>query len=258
MRRRLMLPLLPVVVLAVGIRAEAYGHGDAGCVPAACEERVVHTTVYMPTWTTEKRTIQCVEYRNEERQRTVTYYERVLETKTVTREYTVLVREVMSREEKYIVCKPVWREETREYTVMVPRLETRTGTRTVCKPVWTEQTREYTVMVPHTETRTATRVVCKPVWKEMTREYTVMVPHVETRQGTPAVQADRTLQQQPKGLSLQKPIRQRRCRAAQCRNSICCHHGAVYRLGAITSICAIFHLGDHVRHIDVRGANLLA
>ena len=85
MQRRILLPILSAVALTVGaFQANAFGHGDACCAPAPCATQTVERTVYVPTYVTETRKVQCTEYRNEQRARTVKFYERADEKKQCT------------------------------------------------------------------------------------------------------------------------------------------------------------------------------
>jgi len=157
---RYLLFVLPAMVLMLApFQAPALGADCGSCAGggAACADgcsscatdcggcQCVQRTVNVPTWVTETRTVQCTEYRPEIREKTVTCYELVRETKDVECEYTVMVPEQRTKVQEYTVCKPVWREEEREYTVMVPQEETRQGTRKVCQ------------VVPVTKTRTICR-----------------------------------------------------------------------------------------------------
>jgi hypothetical protein len=88
---------------------------------------MVPSTVY------EKRTIQCMAYRPEPRECTVTVMKRIPETKQVTQLCTIMVPKTMVRQEAYTVCKPVWEVHQREITVMVPKPVVKQGVRHICK-----------------------------------------------------------------------------------------------------------------------------
>lgn len=133
-------------------------------------------------WDTETVTVPCVEYRPEERQRTVTRYRRVPEVKEVTRTVTVPHYEERTKTVHYTEWRTEYDEVEREYQVRVPHRETRTGTRNVCEWVSAEETR--TVMVPERRTRTVERPVCRTVWHDETKSYTVCVPYQETVSAT--------------------------------------------------------------------------
>jgi len=144
---------LPLLLVAVASTATVLAD-NCGCAqPSAncCKPTVqyVEKTICCPTWVTETRTVKVCEYRNEQREREVTVYQRVPETKTVTRTVCDMVPEQRTKTVSYTVCKPVWTEKTCEYTVRIP----------ICRDV----KQEYTVMVPRQEIRTASRTVCKRI-----------------------------------------------------------------------------------------------
>lgn len=154
--RRLVAALSAVAVVWIG--SSAWANPCGGCAPAvACGPTTVEKTVYVPTWITQTRTIQQTCYRPERRERTVTVYRCVPETRAVERRYTVMVPQVRTKTQTYTVCVPVWNEVQRPYRVCVPSYE--------------NVQQQYTVLVPHRETRTATRTVCQMVPKTVT--YTV-------------------------------------------------------------------------------------
>jgi hypothetical protein len=192
--------------------AEAHWFKKDCCPPATCE---VQKTCMVPQVVTEKRKVQCIEYRQEERECKYTVYKRVAETKQVEREVCEWVREERIRNEKYTVCKPVWTEEKREYSVLVPHIEKRQGTRKVCKYVQAKETRKVCVdegcweevccvtsckvkvgcggccVVPVCKTRKVWKpnivekevevTVCRPQWVEEPYEYCVRVCKPEKR-----------------------------------------------------------------------------
>lgn len=114
------------------------------CVPRApvLVQECVEKVIQVPTWVTETRTVKCVEYRPETRERTVTVMRSVPVEQTVERQYTVMVPQPRTRTVTYTVAKPVWEEKEVEYTVMVPRQETREGVRRVCRAVPVTETRK--------------------------------------------------------------------------------------------------------------------
>src|SRR3954452_10103850 len=62
-------PLPPAAAAAASPPATV----DAGsCCGPVCQPRMIEQTCYVPTPTHETRTVQCVEYRTEQRQQTVT------------------------------------------------------------------------------------------------------------------------------------------------------------------------------------------
>ena len=89
----------------------------------------------------ETRTVNVTECRPEVKQRMVTYHKPVTETRQVTDNITVLVRQQRSRTVEYTVCKPVWHEVDQQYTVCVPHQERRQGIRKVCRSVQVQETR---------------------------------------------------------------------------------------------------------------------
>ena len=138
-------------VAVIGMFA-ASSQTDAGfwrhcwsCPPPCVRYECVEKTVMVPHTEFEERTITCVEYRPEQREKTVTVYRQVPVTKQVTKTCTIMVPEKRVRQEEFTVCKPVWETATRNYTVMVPHQVERSGTRRVCKY----------------ETVTETRTVCE-------------------------------------------------------------------------------------------------
>jgi hypothetical protein len=191
--QRIALLLAPLLVLALGSPAAAsWFHGSrssgccssgcscgAGCCQMApvggCTYQTVQKTIMVPTMVTEMRSVNCTEYRTEQRQRTCTVYKIVPETKMVQYQYTVLVPETRTetvncvqykteaRTRTCMVSKEIAETKAVEftYTVAVPETRTRTVEYTVCKPVMSTQTEEYSVCVPYTETRHGTREVCK-------------------------------------------------------------------------------------------------
>lgn len=132
------------------------------CAPAAVAApqcQTVQRTIMVPTWTTETQVVNSTEYRQEARQRTVTVYQTVPETKRGARTINYCEQETRVRQERYTVTKPIWVDQIQNYTVNVPYTEMRTGTRYVCRTVWEDVPQNYTVMVPHVEMRTGTRCV---------------------------------------------------------------------------------------------------
>ena len=100
-------------------------------------------TIYVPECTTEMRTVTRVRYNQEQREKTITVYNRVPVTEEKTATYTVMVPETHTKTVTYNVCKPVWETKTREYTVNVP---------------YTEQVEQkYTVCVPYTSVHSVCR-----------------------------------------------------------------------------------------------------
>jgi hypothetical protein len=114
------------------------------CPPPQTVRRLVPRTTYqtvtktimVPTTVLETRQTQAVEYRDEVRERTVTVYDQVPETRTVTTEHTVLVPTIRHRTETYTVRVPVETSVPETYTVNRTSVETRTGQRIIerCVP----------------------------------------------------------------------------------------------------------------------------
>jgi hypothetical protein len=132
---------------------------------------MIERTIYVPTPSYEKRTIQCVQYSNEQREKQVTVLRMVPETKPVTQQYCVMIPEKRQRTENYTACKPVQveckdcngcvcgttcqyvqepRQRVIEYTVCIPQMKTRTVNVTTCKYVPEQKTVTVNVCVPHT------------------------------------------------------------------------------------------------------------
>ena len=113
--RRVAVALAPIAVFAavsaLASPAEAswfHGSRNSGCcssccgcgsscceMPACggCTYQTVQKTIMVPTMVTEMQTVNCMEYRTEQRQRTCTVYKVVPETKMVQYQYTVMVPE---------------------------------------------------------------------------------------------------------------------------------------------------------------------
>lgn len=98
--------------------------------------QTVTKTIMVPTTVMETRETQVVEYREEVRERTVTVYDQVPVTRTVTTEHTVLVPTTRHRTETYRVRVPVETLVPESYTVHRVCTETRTGQRIIerCVP----------------------------------------------------------------------------------------------------------------------------
>lgn len=97
--------------------------------------QTVTKTIMVPTTTLETRQSQTVEYRDEVRERTVTVFDQVPETKRITTEQTVLVPETRHRTEEYTVQVPVVRTVRQNVTVQNVQMETRVGTRRIARYV---------------------------------------------------------------------------------------------------------------------------
>lgn len=104
-------------------KGEAHFRRRCRCpVPCAtlCEPQYVERTVMVPQWTTDTRTVNVTEYRNETRERTITVHKPVPETQQKTRTYTVMVPRTETETVNYTVTKPVYETKTVEYEVNVP------------------------------------------------------------------------------------------------------------------------------------------
>ena len=119
-----------------------YGYGGGGCGGPAYE--LIESTIYVPTTVMEQRTVNVTEYRPEVRQRTISVNKCIPETREVRDVYTVLMPEVRVRTQKYLVHKPVWREEERNITIQVPHQELREAVRHVCRQVQVQELRDVT------------------------------------------------------------------------------------------------------------------
>lgn len=97
--------------------------------------QTVSKTIMVPTTVLETRQSQSVEYRDEIRQRVVTVYDQVPETRQITTEHTVLVPETRHRTEQFTVQVPVVRCVPQSVTVQTLQTETRIGTRLITRCV---------------------------------------------------------------------------------------------------------------------------
>ena len=163
MKRLIALALIPCLALGTTVSADEFGFpslivldsapSEQCCQPAPiqvqCEipvivaprlrtvRRTVPRTTYqtvtktimVPTTVLETRQTQSVEYRDEVRERAVTVYDQVPETRQITTEQTVMVPETRQRIEQFAVQVPVVRTVPQSVTVQTLQTETRTGTR---------------------------------------------------------------------------------------------------------------------------------
>lgn len=151
--------LWPALVMAGG------GDCAPGCVSDCgpryeCQYRQVEKTIYVPQVTMETRKVMVTQCRPETRERTVTVYKQVAETKVVSQQRTIQVPEQRSRTETYYVSRPIYKDVKETYTVMVPHQETVQASRTVCKPYPVKMKRTVTVDQGQWEER---QVAAKPV-----------------------------------------------------------------------------------------------
>lgn len=177
MRRGVISSLLPLLMLVATAQAGDCGFCRTTCCPAPCQPycapcapQIVERTVMVPQWQTQMQTVCCTEYRHESRPQVVTCYQSVPVVTPRTCEYTVLERQIITKQITCTVCRPVVEQVQKTYCVQVPYCETRQITRTVCRPVWREVPHTYTVMVPHCETRQGVRKVwqCVPTTQMVT------------------------------------------------------------------------------------------
>lgn len=165
--------------------------------------QTVTKTIMVPTTVLETRQTQSVEYRDEVRERSVTVYDQIPETRQVTTQATVMVPETRHRTETYTVQVPVVRTVPQNVTVQSLQTERRVGTRRIIRCVPGTEIRTVTVggevirkgvtsdeggvKVQTTIKGGCTKQVAVPVMKrqivEQTYEYDVQVarPAVSTR-----------------------------------------------------------------------------
>lgn len=168
-------------------------------VPRTTYKTVVKT-IMVPQTVMETRDIQSVEYRDEARERSVTVYEQVPETRQITTQHTVMVPETRQRTESYSIQVPFEREVPQTYSVEKIHTETRTGTRQICRCVPKTEMRTtvtggevikrsvespnggvkvQTVVVGGTKTQEPVTVMRKQTVQQ-TYTYNVSVPRTET------------------------------------------------------------------------------
>lgn len=97
--------------------------------------QTVTKTIMVPVCSQETRQSQSVEYRDVVRERSVTVYDQVPETRQVTTERTVLVPETRQRTENFLVQVPTVRSVPQSVTVQNVQTETRTATRRITRDV---------------------------------------------------------------------------------------------------------------------------
>ena len=129
-------------VMMVSPAVSAAGVCCAPCVQVAQPELVcVEREVHVPQWVLETRTVKCVEYRPETREKSITVMRTVPVQREVERRYTVLVPQIETDTVTYTVAVPVWEDKEVEYTVLVPRKDVREGVRKVRRTVPVTETR---------------------------------------------------------------------------------------------------------------------
>jgi hypothetical protein len=93
--------------------------------------QTVSKTIMVPISVMETRQTQSVEYSDEVRERAVTVFDQVPETRQITTQQTVMVPETRHRTEQFTVQVPVVRNVPQSATVQTLQTETRTGTRLI-------------------------------------------------------------------------------------------------------------------------------
>ena len=93
--------------------------------------QTVTKTIMVPATSMETRQTQSVEQRDEVRERAVTVYDQVAQTRQITTESTVLVPQIRNRVENYAVQVPVVRSVQQNVVAHSLQTETRTGTRRI-------------------------------------------------------------------------------------------------------------------------------
>ena len=160
-----MLSICPgVVTYWVLLQAAIAGAPSSeGKVCPECGKVCVETTVYVPTWTTEKRSCKETCYRSEERQCKRTVCTKVPVTKAGVIKKTVYVPKVIETKREVEIATPVSKMVEQKYTIQVPVKEKVTKTRTVTKCVPIQETRQVCVDGVEKEiTVTCNREVCVP------------------------------------------------------------------------------------------------
>ena len=112
------------------------GHVQAPCAcGGGCGPQVVMKTVMVPHVSYKTISVPVTSVRPERREKVVTLFREVPDTRVERRMVTVMVPEKRMRTEHYTVARPVWREVPQKYTKMVPHEVKREGVRVVAKPV---------------------------------------------------------------------------------------------------------------------------
>jgi hypothetical protein len=163
------------------------GTTDGSCCGCPAP-RMVERLILVPQMSWEKRLMPCVEYATEPRQETFTIMHAVPETKTITRQCTVMVPETRTRTENYTVCKPVpcdssngcggcgcggckMEQETKQrevqYTVCVPHTKQYTCDVTVYRNVPEHRTVTVDACVSHIVQKPVDVCVCHMVSKKI-------------------------------------------------------------------------------------------
>lgn len=134
-------------------RAEAGGYANrAGCGCGSCiSYQVVERQVMVPQLVPQRRVVQVVECQPEVRERMIPCQRLVPEVQQVVDHYIAMVPQREVRQCRYVVSRPIWREEEYEYTVQVPEQVKHEGVRQVCRPVMEQRTCRVTVDRGHWE-----------------------------------------------------------------------------------------------------------
>jgi hypothetical protein len=143
--------------------AVAGGPASEATVCPECGKAGVETTVYVPTWVTEKRICKETCYRTEERKCTRTICKKVPVTKPGVIKKTVYVPKVIETKREVEIATPVSKMVEQKYTIQVPVKEKVTKTRMITKCVPIQEKR--TVCVDGVEKEimvTCNRDVCIP------------------------------------------------------------------------------------------------
>jgi hypothetical protein len=159
-----MLSFCPGIVMyfVVAQAAIADAPADAKVCPV-CGKAGVETTVYVPTWTTEKRICKETCYRTEERQCKRTICKKVPVTKEGVIKKTVYVPKVIETPREVEIATPVSTMVEQKYTIKVPVKEKVTKTRMITKCIPLEEKRIVCVDGVDKEiTVTCNREVCIP------------------------------------------------------------------------------------------------
>jgi hypothetical protein len=167
-----------------------YGHGwhSAGYAPAAecwaaghCAPAMVESTAWVPTYSTEKRTVTVTQWTAEPRTYKYTVMKPVYEKQTVKQSYTVLEQREEKRTVNFVVHKPVYETHSQKVMVSVPAIETRQQQFQVQVPVWKQVEQTYQVMMPYHETHQAVRKVVHCIPVKVKRQVTVDAGHWATQ-----------------------------------------------------------------------------
>lgn len=171
--------------------------GPPPAVPAvsagACGNyRSVEQMVMQPLFVRTKRKVMDIDYREEPRRRIIRVMKPIYETKSVTREVTVLVPEKRTRTETFTVCKPVLKKDangccttelvrepqTREvsYVVCVPKQQSVTVPITTCRYVPEQRQMDYVACVPVNVEREIDVVVCRMAPKKVVLQIPICPP----------------------------------------------------------------------------------